>query len=126
MKNPKDILLAANATIDERGAAYGAIENNFELIADQATLRLGRDVHPYEVAVIMTCVKLARLFANPTHLDSHIDAINYQAFAAAFAEDYAAQYPGELISYKRKKSKRKAAEAGQQAIEALVDQMAAE
>ena len=109
MKNPKDVLLAANSIIDERGQAYGAIENNFELIADMASLRLGRDIHPYEVAVIMACVKHARLFANPTHLDSRIDAINYEAFASMFADDYAGNIPQAEITYRRRKSKKQAA-----------------
>lgn len=106
MKTPKDILATASSIIDERGQSYGQIENNFELIADIASLRIGRDIHPYEVAVIMACVKHARLFANPTHADSRIDAINYEAFAAIFADDYAGNIPQAEISYRRRKAKR--------------------
>lgn len=92
MTNPRDILSAGISIINERGLSYGGIEENFSLIADMARLRLGRDIHPYEIAVIMCCVKMARLFSNPAHLDSRIDAINYEAFAAMFAADYAAQF----------------------------------
>ena len=37
----------------------------------------------------MACVKNARAFNTPNHLDSHVDAVNYELFAATFAQDYA-------------------------------------
>ena len=103
--NPHDLLKQASDLIGERGADYGGIENNFQLIADLASLRLGRDIHPYEVAVIMVCVKNARNFANPTHTDSRLDAMNYEAFATMFAKDYEDQKlnAGADIDYKRKR-----------------------
>ena len=91
MHTPTDLLRQAADIIAERGETYGGIENNFQLIADLASLRLGRDIHPFEVAIIMVCVKNARAFNDPTHLDSRIDAMNYEAFAAMFAADYVAQ-----------------------------------
>ena len=84
---------------------YGGIEDNFQLISDLASLRLGRDIHPYEVAIFMVCVKNARAFSTPDHLDSHVDAMNYEAFAATFAQDYLRQKSesgSADISYKKK------------------------
>jgi len=103
--NPNDLLKQASELIGERGADYGGIENNFQLIADIASLRLGRDIHPYEVAVIMVSVKNARNFANPSHMDSRLDAMNYEAFAALFAKDYEQQKStaNADIDYKRRK-----------------------
>jgi len=103
--NPHDLLKQASDLIGERGADYGGIENNFQLIADLASLRLGRDIHPYEVAVIMVCVKNARNFANPSHIDSRLDAMNYEAFATLFAKDYEMQKStaGADIDYKRRR-----------------------
>ena len=86
--NPQDLLRQASDIINSRGEGYGGIENNFQLAADLASLRLGRDFHPYEIAIMLACVKNARAFASPTHLDSHVDAVNYELFAATFAEDY--------------------------------------
>ena len=101
----------AGDVISERGANYGGIEDNFQLISDLASLRLGRDFHPYEIAVIMACVKNARAFASPNHLDSHVDAMNYEMFAATFAEDYIMSKQGtEVIEY-QKKADRKVARA---------------
>jgi hypothetical protein len=101
---PYDLLRQASEIIGARGEDYGGIEDNFQLIADLASLRLGRDIHPFEVAIIMVCVKNARAFNNPTHLDSRIDAMNYEAFAATFAEDYMNQKAdaGATIKYKKK------------------------
>ncbi len=101
--NPQELLYEAAQIIDQRGQGYGGIENNFQLAADLATLRIGRDFHPYEIAVILACVKNARAFASPTHLDSHVDAVNYELFAATFAEDYAQARGLQDVTYKAKK-----------------------
>ena len=108
---PQELLKDASDIITERGMNYGGIEDNFQLIADLASLRLGRDFHPYEIAIIMACVKNARAFATPTHLDSHVDAVNYELFAATFAQDYVETKSGtEYIDY-QKKADRKPAKA---------------
>lgn len=100
---PQELLLDAANIIDQRGEGYGGIENNFQLAADLASLRLGRDFHPYEIAIILACVKNARAFTSPAHLDSHVDAVNYELFAATFADDYAASHIGRPEAvYKRK------------------------
>ena len=101
--NPQELLAQASDIIAQRGEGYGGIESNFQLAADLATLRIGRDFHPYEIAVIMACVKNARAFASPTHLDSHVDAVNYELFAATFAEDYAVVRGYQDVTYKAKK-----------------------
>ena len=101
--NPQELLYEAAKIIDQRGQGYGGIENNFQLAADLATLRLGREFHPYEIAIMLACVKNARAFASPTHMDSHVDAVNYELFAATFASDYAATKAGvEFIDYQKK------------------------
>lgn len=100
---PQELLLQAANIIDQRGEGYGGIENNFQLAADLASLRIGREFHPYEIAVIMACVKNARAFNSPDHLDSHVDAVNYELFAATFAEDYVrAQGSRSEATYRRK------------------------
>jgi hypothetical protein len=101
--NPQELLAQAADIIDQRGEGYGGIENNFQLAADLATLRIGREFHPYEIAIIMACVKNARAFNTPNHLDSHIDAVNYELFAATFAADYATSHGSRSeAAYKRR------------------------
>ena len=124
---PQELLLDAANIIDQRGEGYGGIENNFQLAADLASLRLGRDFHPYEIAIMLACVKNARAFASPTHLDSHVDAVNYELFAATFAEDYMLSKAGASadIGYKTKKELKPARRAELAVIDDKVSKLAA-
>ena len=79
--NPKAILTEAAALIDDRGVNYGGIEANLERAASLASLKLNRHVSAYDVAIVMESVKDARRATCPDHYDSHIDGINYRAFA---------------------------------------------
>ena len=81
MMNPKAILNEAAALIDQRGVNYGGIEANFERAASIASLKLNKTITPYEVAIVMESIKDARRATSPDHYDSHIDGINYRAFA---------------------------------------------
>lgn len=82
---PTAILDEAKAIIAERGKQYGGIEDSFDRAAKLASLKLDKDVTPYDVAIILESVKDARRATDPQHRDSHIDGINYRAFAAVFA-----------------------------------------
>ncbi len=79
--NPLDILEEAKGLIGKRGEVYGGIEQNFERAAAISGLKLGYTITPYEVAIILESVKDARRASDPMHYDSHIDGINYRAFA---------------------------------------------
>ena len=80
--NPLNILVEAGMLIDERGQAYGGIEDSFNCAAALSSLKLNKDITPYDVATVLESVKDARLAANPTHWDSFVDGINYRAFRA--------------------------------------------
>ena len=107
--NPYEMLTQAAELIQERGQNYGEIENNFQLIADLFSLRIGRPFHPYEACILLECVKDARMFATPMFVDNYLDGINYKAFAALFSEDYA-RVRNNLsdVAYQRKEDLRKA------------------
>jgi hypothetical protein len=79
--NPKAILEAAMVIIDNRGVNYGGVEQHFDRAAKIASLKLDRTISPYEVAIVLESVKDARRASSPDHYDSHIDGINYRAFA---------------------------------------------
>jgi hypothetical protein len=78
---PKLILNEASNLIDDRGVNYGGIEQSFDRAAKLASLKLDKHISPYEVAIILESVKDARRAVAPEHYDSHIDGINYRAFA---------------------------------------------
>lgn len=82
-----EVLAAAAGIMSERGQVYGAMRKSFETAAAFASLKLGREVSPYEVVTIMESVKDARLTESPSHLDSYIDKVNYTTFRADFATD---------------------------------------
>jgi hypothetical protein len=89
MMNPKSVLDEAKAIISERGEDYDAIgsfEQNFDRISRLACIATGMNISGYEVALIMVCLKLARIRQSPRKRDSYIDAIAYLAFAAELIE----------------------------------------
>jgi len=79
----KEVLLQAAKTIDVRGNEYGDMVENHARIA-----RLFNDMvpdvklQPHHVAACLMAVKLARIYANPTHDDSYVDLSAYAAFRA--------------------------------------------
>jgi len=83
--NHQDYIQKAVEILANRGQIYGGVEESFTRAAAIATLKLNAQVTPYIVATIMESVKDARLAVNQTHVDSHIDGINYRAFRAEFA-----------------------------------------
>jgi hypothetical protein len=69
----------------DRANTHGDAESNFNLIALYWTAHLDTIVTAHDVAVMMTLLKLARMKANPAHIDSPIDAAAYAALAGEIA-----------------------------------------
>lgn len=80
--NPHNFLSEAASIIGERGHDYGGIEDNFRKAADIANAVLGRALTPYDIAMVLACVKLARMRTSPDKRDNYLDCANYLAFAA--------------------------------------------
>lgn len=70
----------------DRGHRYGPAEACFDRIVKLFKLTTGKDLSMYEVAMLLHCVKLARMPENPGYDDNYVDGINYLAFAGQFAE----------------------------------------
>ena len=85
MNEVEKIYQSALAIINQRGQNYGGVEDSFERAAVIASLKLNNYITAYDVAVIMESVKDARRAMDPGHADSHIDGINYKAFAMMLA-----------------------------------------
>jgi len=85
----RDILTETARILTERGKGYDkGSENSFPRAAQIASLKLNRDVTPYEVAIILESVKDARRATDPGNFDSHVDGVAYRAFAAEYVDDY--------------------------------------
>lgn len=85
MMNHMDILAEAVNTLEERGDQYGPAEVCFDRISQLATLTLNKAISPYDVAIVLHCVKLGRMPTGRQTADHYVDGINYLAFAAQFA-----------------------------------------
>ena len=73
----------------DRAADHGSAEKNFGLIALYWSAHLDTFVGPEDVAVMMTLMKLARIKANPAHVDSWVDGCGYLACGGEIATEQA-------------------------------------
>ena len=80
-------ILAASANIlMARADQYGPADETFDRVSQLATLTLNKNITPYEVAIIMHCMKLARMATSKQNSDHYVDGINYLAFAGELAK----------------------------------------
>jgi hypothetical protein len=68
---------AAALTSGDRNKAYGEPVANMAHIASIFNAVTGRDISGREVAIMMSCVKMARRAKNITHCDSYLDNMAY-------------------------------------------------
>lgn len=85
--NPRDVLLESMALIGERGADYGGFENNFSRIVTLFELSTGVKLEPYQAAIFLACVKMARMRQSPRKADNYLDGIAYLSFALAMVSE---------------------------------------
>lgn len=77
---------AAKAAVTaDRQATHGGPEDTFGLIARLWSARLGVDLRPDQVAVMLIDLKTARAWGNPGHADNWIDMAGYAACGAELA-----------------------------------------
>lgn len=81
-----EAFIQAAREVDDRSKRYGNIDECFYRISKIATAFFGREVTPYEVAMILHFTKLGRIGDNRAYADNYVDGISYLAFAAQFAE----------------------------------------
>lgn len=84
--NREQILSTASQYITkDRAATHGDAENSFQGISDLWVDWLeGREISSlcaFDVAIMMTLFKIARIKGNPDHVDSYVDAAGYLAIA---------------------------------------------
>ena len=85
MTNHRDILNQAVTILDHRGRRYGSMEESFERASMIASTILGKQITIFDLAIIMTAIKLSRITSTQTLDDNYIDGINYLAFAGQFS-----------------------------------------
>lgn len=76
--NRSEILDTAKHYVNiDRSHTHGDAESNFGLIATYWSAHLDTSITAADVAVMMTLFKLARIKANPQHVDSWVDGCGY-------------------------------------------------
>lgn len=84
--NRAEILDAAKACVTvDRAATHGRPEDTFGLIAKLWSARLGREITPAHVTIMMIDLKTARAWGNPRHVDNWTDAAGYAACGGELA-----------------------------------------
>lgn len=82
----KTILDAATTCVcKERNDQYGEPEDCFQDIANLWAAYKGVDFDPFDVAMMMALLKVARAKANPKHTDNYIDLCGYGSIAGELA-----------------------------------------
>lgn len=82
----KEILdAAATCVCKERNNQYGEPEDCFRDIANLWAAYKGVDFDPFDVAMMMSLLKVARAKANPQHTDNYIDLCGYGSIAGELA-----------------------------------------
>jgi len=78
--NHTDVLAEAVRILRERDTKYGDVQEMFERTAKLSSIILDKEITPYEITVILRCLKDARKKNDPFNLEHYADNINYEAF----------------------------------------------
>ena len=80
-----NILADAAAMLRDRGADYGSVEDTFNRACIIFEAMTGNSISPWQGAMFMQAIKMARIKTSATKTDNYVDGVNYLAFAAQFA-----------------------------------------
>ena len=83
--NHTDVLSEAVRVLKERDAKYGSVQEMFERASKLASIILDKEVTPYEISIILKCLKDARKKHDRFNIDHYADSINYEAFSYQLA-----------------------------------------
>lgn len=88
MKREEVLEKAKEIATKDRNETYGMPEDSFDLIAKLWSAYLGKTVEPFDVALTMGILKIARLrHSRGNHPDSWIDLAGYAACGAECSEE---------------------------------------
>ncbi|MAN99921.1 DUF6378 domain-containing protein [uncultured Roseovarius sp.] len=88
------ILAAATQAVTvDRAATHGAAEQSFAQIAALWSVRLGVEITPEQVAILLVDLKTVRAWGNPGHFDNWVDIAGYAACGGEVAKLRSAEMP---------------------------------
>lgn len=77
---------ASDCVTRDRQATHGSVESSFGGIAAIWSARLGIDLRPDQVAIMLVDLKTVRAWKNPGHADNWVDMAGYAACGGELAE----------------------------------------
>ena len=81
-----DIITKSASIFSERDLEYGDVNATTERVCVIYNTITGEDITPYQVNMMLHCLKLARIRSDRKKADNYFDGINYLAFAAEAAQ----------------------------------------
>lgn len=86
--NRSEILEAARQAVTvDRAATHGDAERTFGRIAAVWSARLGIEIAPEQVCILLVDLKTCRAWGNPGHADNWVDMAGYAACGWELATD---------------------------------------
>lgn len=82
-----DLMMRAAHEYNDRAPVYGSFEDLFDRACQIYQLMTGNSLTPWQAAMFMNCLKMARMKHSPGKMDNYVDGMNYMAFAGQFASD---------------------------------------
>ena len=70
---------AREAVLVDRAASHGDVEDNFRKIAKIWSARVGVEITPVQISIMMIDLKAVRAWGNPGHADNWVDIAGYAA-----------------------------------------------
>lgn len=78
---------AKQAVTVDRAATHGEADRSFAQIAALWSVRLGVEISPAEVAILLIDLKTVRAWGNPGHVDNWVDIAGYAALGGEVSQD---------------------------------------
>ncbi len=88
MNRAQTLKKAEECVLKDRQATHGRPEDSFGLIAQFWSSYLGHPIKDYQVAVMMSLLKIARLKHKPLNDDNWVDGVGYLACGAELSEKH--------------------------------------
>lgn len=87
MKRGPILDTAKDCVTRDRAATHGRPEDTFGMIARVWSARIGVDLTPAQVCILLADLKTCRAWGNPGHLDNWIDMAGYAACGGELATE---------------------------------------
>ena len=86
-----ETMTSSVTSIREKDERFGPAETVFDKTAKLASIKLDKELTPYDIVTILGCLNDARKIKDRLGSEHYVDNVNLEAFALQFAVDAATQ-----------------------------------